>query len=309
MTRRMMGLIAGLLAVSASAAPKKKAPAASAAAAPAPAAAAKKLADGVWAMTTKGGANAGWFTFGDAVVAVDSGRSVADGEALLAEISATTGRKKVAYLILTNDFGPHAGGASAFARAGATIVTHEDFVGAVQGLVTPPAPRKGPGASIAGIGTRLVLSRPERHVVIRHLGPADSAGDLAVLLAEDKIVFAGDLVEAYLLPPLFSKSIDPDGWVAALGTLAALHPVAVVPGYGPIGPPESIAVTREYLSRTIEIARALVESNTPESAFEMRLNEQDMKIPGLPDELKRSHEANVKALVGRLKAAGAPPKK
>ena len=307
MTRRTIGLLAGLVAVSAAAAPKKKAPAPSSASEKAPGAS-KKLAEGVWAMTTKGGANAGWFTFGDSVVAVDSGRTVADGEAILAEISATTGRRKVAYLILTNDFGPHAGGSPVFARAGATIITHEDFVGAVQGLVAPPSPRKGAGASIAGIGTRLVLSRPERHVVIRHLGPADSAGDLAVLLAEDKILFTGDLVEAYLLPPLFSKSIDPDGWVAALGTLAALHPVAVVPGYGPIGPPESIAVTREYLSKTIEIARKLVESNTPENAFEMRLNEPDMKISGLPDELKRSHEANVKALVARLKAAGAPPK-
>lgn len=309
MTRRMIGMLAGLLAVSAAAAPKKKTPAPSPAAGPASRAASKKLAEGVWAMTTKGGANAGWFTLGDSVVAVDSGRSVADGEAILAEISATTGRKKVAYLILTNDFGPHAGGASAFARAGATIVTHENFVGAVQGLVTPPSPRKGAGAPIAGIGTRLVLSRPERHVVIRYLGPADSAGDLAVLLAEDKIVFTGDLVEAYLLPPLFSKSIDPDGWIAALGTLEALHPVAVVPGYGPIGPPESIAVTREYLSRAIEIARKLVESHTPENAFEMRLGEPDMKIAGLPDELKRSHEANVKALVARFKTAEAAPKK
>jgi glyoxylase-like metal-dependent hydrolase (beta-lactamase superfamily II) len=305
----MIGMLAGLFAVSAAAAPKKKTAPPPGAAAPASEAASKKLAEGVWAMMTKGGANAGWFTFGDSVVAVDSGRSVADGEAILAEISATTGRKKVAYLILTNNFGPHEGGTSAFARAGATIITQESLAGAVQGLVNLPSSRTGAAAPIAGIGTRLLLARPDRHVVIRHLGPADSAGDLAVLLAEDKIVFAGDLVEAYLLPPLFSKSIDPDGWVAALGTLAALHPVAVVPGYGPIGPPESITVTREYLSKTIEIARKLVESNTPEDAFEMRLNEPDMKITGLPDELKRSHEANVKALVARFKSAGKPTTK
>jgi glyoxylase-like metal-dependent hydrolase (beta-lactamase superfamily II) len=305
----MIAMLAGLLAVSAAAAPNKKTPDPSTAAARASEAAPKKLAEGVWAMMTKGGANAGWFTFGDSVVAVDSGRSVADGEAILAEISATTGHKKVAYLILTNDFGPHAGGMSAFARAGATIITHENFVQGMQVVVAESSPGKRASAPVAGIGTRLVLARPERHVVIRHLGPADSAGDLAVLLAEDKIVFAGDLVEVYLLPPLFSKSIDPDGWVAALGTLAALHPVAVVPGYGPIGLEGSISVTREYLSKTIEIARKLVESKTPEDAFERRLNEPDMKITGLPDELKPSHEANVKALVARLKAAPPPPTK
>lgn len=309
MTRRTIVLIAGLVAASAAAATKKRPAAPSPGASPASAAAPKKLAEGVWATTTKGGANAGWFTFGDSVVAVDAGRSAEHAEALLAQIAATTGRKKVAYLILTNDFGPHAGGAAVFARAGATIITHESFAGTAQGLAKTPSPKTGAFPPVFGIETRLVLSRPERHVVIRHLGPADSAGDLAVLLAEDKIVFAGDLVESYLLPPLFSKSIDPDGWIAALGTLASLHPSAVVPGYGPIGPPESIAVTREYLSKTLEIARKIVEDRTPDDAVAMRINEPDMKIAGLPDELKNSHEANVKALVARLKSAKAAPAK
>ena len=308
MTRRTIGMIAALIAATATAAPKKKNPAAPPAAAEASATAPKKLTEGVWAMMTKGGANAGWFTFGDSVVAVDAGRTAADGEALLAEISRTTGRKTVAYLILTNDFGPHAGGAAVFARAGATIVTHENFVGGLQSLAAS-SPKKGNVPPIFGIDNRLVLARPDRHVVIRHLGPANSAGDLAVLLAEDKVVFTGDLVESYLLPPLFSKAIDPDGWIAALGTLSGLHPTAVVPGYGPIGPPEAIAVTREYLARTVEIARKIVEDKTPDNAIEMRINEPDMAIAGLPDELKRSHEANVKALVAWLKTPKAAPKK
>jgi glyoxylase-like metal-dependent hydrolase (beta-lactamase superfamily II) len=301
-------MIAGLIAATAAAAPKKKSPAPPPAAADASAPAPKKLAEGVWAMMTKGGANAGWFTFGDSVVAVDAGRSVADGEALLAEISRTTGKKTVAYLILTNDFGPHAGGAPAFARAGATIVTHENLVGGMQGLAASSAP-KGSVHPIFGIDNRMVLARPERHVVIRHLGPANSAGDIAVLLAEDKIVFTGDLAESYLLPPLFSKAIDPDGWITALGALSSLHPAAVVPGYGPIGPPEAIAVTREYLAHTVEIARKIVEDKTPDNAIEMRINEPDMAIAGLPADLKRSHEANVKALVAWFKTPKAAPRK
>jgi glyoxylase-like metal-dependent hydrolase (beta-lactamase superfamily II) len=301
-------MIAGLIAATAAAAPKKKSPAPPAAAADASPAAPKKLAEGVWAMMTKGGANAGWFTFGDSVVAVDAGRSVSDAEAILAEIARTTGKKTVAYLILTNDFGPHAGGAAAFVRAGATIVTHDTFLGGLQGFAASSA-RKGSVPPLFGIDSRLALARPERHVVIRHLGPADSAGDIAVLLAEDKIVFTGDLAESYLLPPLFSKTIDPDGWIAALGTLSSLHPVAVVPGYGPIGPPEAIAVTREYLTRTLEIARKIVEDKTPDSAIEMRLNEPDMAIAGLPEELKRSHQANVKALVAWLRTPKAAPRK
>jgi glyoxylase-like metal-dependent hydrolase (beta-lactamase superfamily II) len=181
-------------------------------------------------------------------------------------------------------------------------------VGGLQGLAASSL-KKNSLPPIFGIDNRLVLARPERHVVIRHLGPADSSGDIAVLLAEDKVVFTGDLAESYLLPPLFSKAIDPDGWLAALGTLSGLHASAVVPGYGPIGPPEAIAVTREYLARTLEIARKIVEEKTPDNAIEMRINEPDMAIAGLPEELKRSHEANVKALVAWLKTPKAAPRK
>src|SRR5258708_29386385 len=87
----------------------------------------QKLADGVWAMTTKGGSNASWFLFGDGVVAVDSG-SQESAEGVLSAIASTTGGKKISYLILTSNFGPHAGGSAAFAKRGATVVTHDNVV-------------------------------------------------------------------------------------------------------------------------------------------------------------------------------------
>lgn len=302
-------LIAPLLTGALIAAPKKAAPApAKPAAAEGSPLASRKLAEGVWAMMTKGGANAGWFTFGDTVIAVDAGRTASDAQAILAEIGRTTGGKKVSYLILTNDFGPHAGGAAVFARSGASIVTHESFVGSMQGFVaaSPAARTAGP---VVGISSRLVLARPERHVVVRHLGSADSGGDLAVLLSEDKIVFTGDLAEAYVLPPLFSKAIDPEGWDAALGLLEGLHPTAVIPGYGPIGPPSAITATREYLAKTLATARKIVEERVPDDAIPARIGQPDVVIAGLPDELKKSHEANVRALVTWLKSKKAAPTK
>ena len=316
MNRWMMGAtIAALVAVSPAATPDtapapakppagKTAPSASEASPRQP----KKLAEGVWAMMTKGGANAGWFTFGDSVIAVDSGRSSQDAEEVLAEIRRTTGKKSVSHLILTSDFEPHAGGLAVFARAGATLVTHESFVGGVQKVAFGGSSEKMTGA-VLGITTRLLLARPERHVIVRHLGPADSAGDLAVLLSEDKIVFTGDLVEAYLLPPLFSKAIDPDGWDAALAILQNLHPTAVVPGYGLIGPPMAISATRDYIARTVATARKIVEENIPDDAIPLRIGQPDIVIAGLPDELKKSHEANVRALVAWLKSKNAAPKK
>ena len=308
MIRPTTAISALLVAASALAAPDLKAPPKPAAPAPAPAAARaesaaprapKKLAEGVWAMMTKGGANAGWITFGDSVIAIDSGRSPEDAEEILAEIAKTAGKKPVAYLVLTSDFGPHAGGAAVFARRGATVVTYEALVGPVQGVVG-----KFP---VVGVGTRLLLSRPERHVIVRHLGPADSAGDLAVLVSEEKIIFAGDLVESVFLPPLFSKTIDPEGWIAALNLLDSLKAMAVVPGYGLIGPPAAVAATRDYLAHALSIARKMVEEHTPEDFVETRVKQPDVVIKGLPPELEKSHVANVRALIGWVKAKGAAP--
>lgn len=264
-----------------------------------------KIAEGIWAETTRGGANAGWFTFGDSVIAVDAGRNDADAEQLLADIAATTGKKKVSYLILTNDFGPHAGGAAAFAKRGASIVCDENFAGAFQALVAKegvPA-----GATVLGVTTRLMLARPERHVIVRHLGPADSAGDIAVLLSEDKVLFSGDLAESVLLPPLFSKTIDPEGWIAALTLLGNLNPKALVPGYGPPGPPEGILATRDYLEHAMDVAQKIVREKTTDEFLATRLAEPDVKIQKLPPELEKSHEANIRALVEHYRTRPASP--
>jgi len=265
-----------------------------------------KVAEGVWAAMTKGGANAGWFLLGDSVVAVDAGRSEADAEELLAGIAATTGKKSIAYLVLTNDFGPHVGGAAAFVRRGASIVCDEKFAAGFQELMT----KAGSRSAVLGVGMRLALGNGSRHVIVRHLGPADSAGDLALFLVEEKVLFSGDLAESVLLPPLFSKSIDPEGWIAALTLLGNLNPKALVPGYGPIGPPEGIAATRDYLEHAAAAAQTIVSENIKDDFLPTRLRQPDIQVRNLPADLESSHEANMRALIAHYRGrAGkaAPP--
>jgi glyoxylase-like metal-dependent hydrolase (beta-lactamase superfamily II) len=269
----------------------------------------RKVADGVWAAMTKGGANAGWFLFGDSVIAVDSGRSNADAEELLADIAKTTGKKTVGYLVLTSDFEPHVGGAEAFARRGASIVCDEKLAAGFQELMT----KAGSRAAVLGVGSRLVLGSGGRHVIVRHLGPADSIGDLALFVVEEKVLFSGDLVESLLLPPLFSKSIDPEGWLDALRLLGNLNPKVLVPGYGLIGPPEGIAATRDYLEHAAAAAQTIVAENIKDDFLPTRLRQPDVQIRNLPAELEPSHEANMRALVAYYRARVAqpapPPKK
>ena len=269
----------------------------------------RKVGEGVWGVMTKGGANAGWFLFGDSVVAVDAGRSNADAEELLADIAATAGKKPVSYLVLTNDFGPHAGGVEAFAKRGAAIVCDERFAAGFQEAVS----KAGAPSAVLGVSMRLVLARAGRNVIIRHLGPADSAGDLAVFLPDEKILFSGDLAESVLLPPLFSKSIDPEGWLGALTVLGNLNAKALVPGYGPIGPPEGVAATRDYLEHAVAAAQTIVREKIKDDFLPTRIGQPDLRINKLPPELASSHEANMRALVAyyraRAEKAPAPPGK
>ncbi|MGH9443738.1 MAG: MBL fold metallo-hydrolase [Thermoanaerobaculia bacterium] len=263
----------------------------------------QKVADGVWAMTTNGGANAGWFLFGDGVIAVDSGNETS-AEGVLAAIKETTGGKKVSYLIVTNNFGPHAGGSAVFSRGGAKVVSSEKF-GPYFAAYLSREPGRPAAPEILTMAQRLVLSDSKRFVEIDFVGPADSGGDLVVYLPNDKVLFTGDLVESTILPPLFSKELEIEGWISTLEKLGRLKVSKLVPGYGPIGPVEPLAATHAYLQQALAIARRVISDKVPQDFLPTRIQEPDLVIKELPKELKTSHERNIEALVQRLKG-GAP---
>ena len=65
-------------------------------------------------------------------------------------------------------------------------------------------------------------------VMVRHLGPANTPGDLIVWVEADKVVATGDMLVA---PGPDSKQLQ--RWVSALAKLRALEPRVIVPGHGP----------------------------------------------------------------------------
>jgi glyoxylase-like metal-dependent hydrolase (beta-lactamase superfamily II) len=271
------------------------------------------VAEGIWGARTGGGANAGWFLFGDGVVAVDAGRSVDDANALLAAIQKTAGRK-VQYLVLTSDFAPHATGAAAFAQKGATIVCQEKVANAVQALInqasaTGPAPAAHASSAIViTVSERVILSDGKRTAEIYYPGPADSAGDLLVYVSPQKILFSGDLAETAVLPPLFSRNIDPDGWISVLNRMTKLKVNALVPGYGPIGSVDGLQATGFYVNEAWEIAKRIAKENIPESFIPTRIQEPDVaRDLKLPAELQPSHVANVTALVKKIREKSTVP--
>lgn len=91
------------------------------------------------------------------------------------------------------------------------------------------------------------LDLGNRTVELRELGGAHTRGDQLVLLPEEGVLFAGDLVENRFFPILFGDVANGPAWIEALDRLEALGAGTVVPGHGEVGGPELIRDLRAYL--------------------------------------------------------------
>jgi glyoxylase-like metal-dependent hydrolase (beta-lactamase superfamily II) len=85
------------------------------------------------------------------------------------------------------------------------------------------------------------------HFALRHVGPAHSAEDLAMMVKEDGVLYAGDLVFRGRVP--FVGDADSRSWIAALDKLIALEPKVLVPGHGAASrnARADLVFTRDYL--------------------------------------------------------------
>lgn len=267
----------------------------------------QKLAEGVWAATPERGGNVGWFLYGDGVVAIDSGIDNATAKEILREIATTTGGKPVRLLVLTHAHADHSTGAREFAAAGAQVVCHEAAAASILPYVTQPA--RGPSDPLSGkkvsptvmtVSERLILFDGTRRADVQWLGPAHTAGDLVVLLPNEKILFAGDLALNGRVPDLHLADADPGAWAKILPRLAAVPVDKMVPGHGAVGPRTGISDTLAYVRGLDEIVQRLVRSGVAEEYLEIRLREPDNRIPNVP--LSEPHLENARAVYRREKA-------
>jgi cyclase len=234
----------------------------------------QKVVEGVWMAQTSQGSNVGWFLVGDEVIAVDSGNDAATGQAVLEKIEETA-HKPVRYLIVTHAHGDHGGGAGAFAAAGAEIVCHENAASGLTPIIAASL-RKKPG--LLAFSERFGLLGATRRVAVYYLGPAHTAGDIVVLLPEEKVLFTGDVVLATGAPYMQSADVDPDGWEKILGRLAQLDVNKIVPGHGALGTKKAIDDTFGYIKKVEDVARTIVDENVDENLIEARLRVPDMGL-------------------------------
>jgi cyclase len=93
---------------------------------------------------------------------------------------------------------------------------------------------------------RLDLHTGQHRLMLLHYGvPAHTTNDVVVWLPEDRILFAGDLAFNGGTPFALSGSVS--GWLEVIWELEQLGADIVVPGHGPVGGPELLRQTGEYL--------------------------------------------------------------
>lgn len=85
-----------------------------------------------------------------------------------------------------------------------------------------------------------------RRVRVLPLGPAHTAGDVAVHVPDAGVLFAGDLLFIDGTPIMWAGPAE--SWVRACDAMLALEPAVVVPGHGPVTDQGGITDVRDYLT-------------------------------------------------------------
>ena len=119
------------------------------------------------------------------------------------------------------------------------------------------------------------LEGPGRRAQLLVMGKGHTPSDLVLYLPDDKVLFAGDLVFNMNHPWVADGSIS--GWEMALEELQTLDATAIVPGHGPIGGKQTIAIMENYLSDLSRAAREMKEAG---------LSAQDASSQPIPEQYK-----------------------
>ena len=204
-----------------------------------------------------------------AVLIVDTAMGHRNGEAILALAEQVAGGRKV--ILTTTHFHPeHAFGAKPFERAVTYVMNaaQAEELAAKGPEYVEMFSTFGPGLAELLDGVELVppdltyegklrIDLGGKVVELHEVGPAHTRGDQLIHVVDDRVLFAGDLVENAFFPILPDPDAQGDKWLAVLETMSGLRPQIVVGGHGAVGGTELIDAFVEYLEwvrdRTAEL--------------------------------------------------------
>ena len=203
--------------------------------------------------------NAAFVVTGDSVVVIDALGSPALATRLLAAIKTVT-PLPVTHVIVTHFHADHIYGLQTFKAAGAKIIAHQAakiYLNSDTARLRLEASRQELAPWIDA-NTRLIeadqwIDRETRITLggvdfqLKPVGPSHTPEDLAIYLAKEKVLFAGDLVFRSRIP--YVGQADSRQWIIALDNLLAFDTAVIVPGHGAISTEaqKDMQLTRDYL--------------------------------------------------------------
>jgi glyoxylase-like metal-dependent hydrolase (beta-lactamase superfamily II) len=223
-----------------------------------------QLSESAWAYTAEGDPNTGVVIGEDSVMVVDAQATPAMASDVIEKIRGVTD-KPIKYVTLTHYHAVRVLGASAYGaeQIFASQDTYDlivergeqDYkseyerfprlfqdVESIPGLTWPSIVFQG----------QMTLWMGKTEVRLMQLGRGHTKGDTVVWLPDERVLFSGDLVE-YGATPYTGDAYLRD-WPRTLDNVAALDPVALVPGRGdalttPGSVRDGIQDTRDFLSK------------------------------------------------------------
>ncbi len=258
----------------------------------------EELADGVYAYTAQGDPNVGAVVGDDCVMAIEARATPVMARQWIDELRTVTD-KPIRHLALTHYHAVRTLGASAFGAD--WVIAHantrrliaergrQDFesevgrfprlfrdVGSVPGLTWPTVT----------FSDEMTVWLGRRRVELRYLGRGHTEGDIVIWLPGERVLFAGDLVEAQAAPYMGDAFVA--DWAGpTLARVAALGAGALVGGRGPTVRGGAVAravdQTRDFLATIHRIVTEVVRrEGTLKEAFDLAYAALEPRFGGWP---------------------------
>src|SRR3954466_2064254 len=203
-----------------------------------------QISEHAWAYTAEGDPNTGIVIGDDAVLVADTQATPAMAADVIRRIREVTD-KPIKYVVLTHYHAVRVLGAAAYQPQ--QILASQDtydlivergeqdkaggigrFPRLFRNVETVPAGLTWPTMTFTG---KMTLWMGKLEVQLLQLAPAPTKGDTVVWLPQERTLLSGDLVEFDATP--YAGDAYFQDWPQTLDNIAALQPLALVPGRGP----------------------------------------------------------------------------
>ena len=259
----------------------------------------EQLAEGVYAFTAEGDPNVGCIVGTDAILAIEARATPFMARKWIDVIRAEVSDLPFGDLVLTHYHAVRTLGASAFGAR--RVIAHANTKALIDERGTEDwaseqgrMPRLFAGAeTIPGLthptdtfDDAMTIDLGNRRVELRHLGRGHTRGDIVVWLPDERILFAGDLVEAQAAP--YMGDSYPGAWSTdTLDNVAAMGATQLVGGRGLVvrdgAVATAIADTRAFVRTTLDGTREVRDrGGTLKEAFELVHEQLAPRYAGVP---------------------------